>query len=115
MSIDKDKILSTAASELRQHAEKRLRTKISELHSPRAEEETRQLVHELEVHQIELEMQNAELLRARDEAETALDKYTDLYDFAPVGYFTLDSIGPHSRNFCSAAVKKTANWDVLKN
>ena len=54
------------------------------------EEETRRLVHELEVHQIELEMQNTELRQARDEVESVLEKYTDLYDFAPVGYFTLD-------------------------
>jgi len=44
----------------------------------------------LEVHQIELEMQNAELQKARDDLEAALEKYTDLYDFAPVGYFSID-------------------------
>ena len=43
------------------------------------------LLHELEVHQIELEMQNTELRKARDELELALENYTDLYDFAPVG------------------------------
>ena len=48
---------------------------------------------ELEVHQIELELQNAELMEARQELEAALEKYTDLYDFAPVGYFTLDPAG----------------------
>jgi PAS domain S-box-containing protein len=63
------------------------------LHPPRTEEETKRLVHELEVHQIELEMQNAELHQARDEMGTILEKYTDLYDFAPVGYFTLDRNG----------------------
>ena len=47
----------------------------------------------MQVHQIELEMQNAELRQARDDLETALEKYTDLYDFAPVGYFTLDRKG----------------------
>ena len=51
------------------------------------------LLHELEVHQIELAMQNAALRDARDEAETLLEKYTDLYDFAPVGYFTLTANG----------------------
>lgn len=51
------------------------------------------LLHELEVHQIELELQNAELQKARDEMEVALEKYTDLYDFAPVGYFSLDEAG----------------------
>lgn len=51
------------------------------------------LLHELEVHQIELELQNAELQKIRDELEVTLEKYTDLYDFAPVGYFSLDEAG----------------------
>ncbi len=51
------------------------------------------LVHELQVHHIELEMQNEELKRARLEAEEALAKYSDLYDFAPIGLFTLDEQG----------------------
>jgi len=59
----------------------------------RADDETGRLLHELQVHQVELELQNSELRRARDEVETALDKYTDLYDFAPIGYFTLDRAG----------------------
>ena len=54
---------------------------------------TRRLLHELEVHQIELEMQNTELQNARDELEGTLEKYTDLYDFAPVGYFSMDESG----------------------
>lgn len=51
------------------------------------------LLHELQVHQIELEMQNEELQIALDNAQIATDKYTTLYDFAPTGYFTLDSNG----------------------
>jgi len=51
------------------------------------------LVHELQVHQVELEMQNAELQEARNRLEGLLEKYTDLYDFAPVGYFSLDEQG----------------------
>src|SRR5512133_2424911 len=89
MGRDKDKDLS-AAAELRRKAEERLPAKTVELHLPRTEEEMQRLVHELEVHQIELEMQNAELSQARDEVEKALARYTDLYDFAPVGYFTID-------------------------
>lgn len=57
------------------------------------EEEVRVLVYELQVHRIELEMQNEELERARTGAEEALEKYTDLYDFAPVGYFAFDEQG----------------------
>jgi len=51
------------------------------------------LIHELDVHQVELEMQNDELQRAKANAETAAKKYTGLYDFAPNGYFTLSSEG----------------------
>ncbi len=52
--------------------------------------DAKRLLHELQVHQIELEMQNAELQESRDRVEMLLEKYTDLYDFAPVGYLSLD-------------------------
>ncbi len=55
--------------------------------------EMQRLVQELQIHQIELEMQNEELKQARDEAEAERERYLDLYDFAPVGYFTLDRDG----------------------
>jgi len=51
------------------------------------------LVHELQVHQIELEIQNVELTQTLTEVNALRAKYLDLYDFAPVGYFTLDSKG----------------------
>lgn len=60
---------------------------------PQAHHETQRLLHELQVYQIELELQNTEITRTRDEQEALLERYTDLYDFAPVGYFTLDRDG----------------------
>jgi signal transduction histidine kinase/ActR/RegA family two-component response regulator len=79
--------------ELRQRAEKRLRQQRTKTDSVRTEPDTQRLVHELQVHQIELEMQNEELQQARSELEAGLEKYRDLYDFAPVGYLTLDCEG----------------------
>ncbi len=51
------------------------------------------LVHELQVHQIELEMHNDELRLAYEEADRLRERYADIYDFAPLGYFTLDPLG----------------------
>jgi PAS domain S-box-containing protein len=99
MGSDNDKSLSTEAAELRRRAEERLLANNAEFQHPRTGEELQRLVHELEVHQIELEMQNTVLRQARDDLERARDKYADLYDFAPVSYFTLDREG----------VVKTAN------
>ena len=82
--------------ELRQIAETRLKAKTEASQGLNAKDLPR-LVHELHVHQIELEMQNSELEKTRAELETALSLYTDLYDFAPVGYLTLTAEGDISR------------------
>lgn len=82
-----------AAAVLRRQAEELLKANMAESGVPGRDDELHRLLHELQVHQIELEMQNAEILQARDELEIVLGKYTDLYDFAPVGYVTLDRTG----------------------
>ncbi len=83
----------TDAQILRIKAEERLKEKQEKMDKPVMEADVKRLLHELQVHQIELEMQNEELRQANEMAETALKKYTMLYDFAPMGYFTLDGDG----------------------
>lgn len=82
----------TDAKLLRQKAEQKLKAEPEKPSRIKDTDATR-LMHELQVHQIELEMQNEELRQAYETAETALKKYTMLYDLAPMGYFTLDSSG----------------------
>ncbi|PKO14367.1 MAG: hypothetical protein CVU39_15130 [Chloroflexi bacterium HGW-Chloroflexi-10] len=92
------------AIELRRQAEARLKKNKHEgTRNPTTLAETQRLLYELQVHQIELEMQNEELMRSREEVEELLRQYTDLYDFAKVGYFTLDRIGTiHQVNLTGA-------------
>jgi PAS domain S-box-containing protein len=82
-----------SAAELRRRAEARLKGQRTEDRGQKTKLETARLVHELQVHQIELEMQNEELQQARARAEELLAQYTDLYDFAPTGYFNLAADG----------------------
>jgi len=55
--------------------------------------ETRRLVEDLRVHQIELELQNRQLREAQQDLEESRARYADLYDFAPIGYCTLNATG----------------------
>ena len=83
---------------LRQKAEERLKLRTTLAGKDVARNvstatDTLKLIHELEVHQIELEMQNEELIRAKEQAIIASEKYMELYDSAPTGYFTLSLEG----------------------
>lgn len=78
---------------LREKAEESLKKKLSKRNENTSESDTQKLVHELEVHQIELEMQNEELILARSAAEEAAEKYTEIFDFSPLGYFVLNKEG----------------------
>jgi PAS domain-containing protein len=84
---------STYARMLRLKAEKLLKEKQKTRSKPLVPPDDLKLFHELQVHKIELEMQNEELQQAYEAQELALKKYTMLYDLAPMGFFTIDREG----------------------
>jgi PAS domain S-box-containing protein len=94
----------TDAAILRQKAEEQLKLRTDARPCvSKNETDLLKLIHELEVHQIELEMQNEELVIAKEKAELAEEKYTELYDFAPSGYLSLSKDGKIAElNFVAA-------------
>jgi PAS domain S-box-containing protein len=90
--MKKDSSTSVEAAALRQRAAEHPQAKAPERRQ-QSGDETRRLLHELQVRQIEIEMQNAELQRTREEFELSRNKYAELYELAPVGYFTFDPQG----------------------
>jgi len=114
LGIEEESALIKSADELRRHAKELLSAKTTDSQLPRTREATQKLVNELDIYQIEIEMQNAELRRAQEELENqqvelemqneelmrvqteleiSRNTYSELYDFAPVGYFTFDAAG----------------------
>lgn len=104
----------TNAEMLRRSALKRLAE--VDLKATVDETDAMKLLHELQVHQIELEMQNEELMRAYEKAEKALKKYTMLYDLSPMGYFTLDQDGTISDlNFAGARMLGDRRFSLVNS
>jgi len=93
----------SASETLRQKAEQLLKKKSARTGPSLSEFEMTKLIHELEVHQIEMEMQNDELQLTKQQAVASADKYSELYDFAPSGYFTLSTDGEIKElNICAS-------------
>ena len=114
--VAKKKKSGTARSgrSLRDNAEEQLahvKKRSSHIKAQTAEE----LIHELQVHQIELEMQAEELRRAHLALEESRDKYLDLYDFAPLGYLTLTDKALISQANISAAALLGVDRSKLKH
>lgn len=92
-NISSNERLSGPERQLRQQAEARLFEWEKLLPEPLDLENSRRLLRELRVHQIELEIQNEELRRSQEELEASRSRYKDLYNFAPVGYLTINEAG----------------------
>jgi PAS domain-containing protein len=106
----------TDAEMLRKKAERLLDEKRKKKNGPETETDIKKLLHELQVHQIELEMQNEELRQAYDTAEAALKKYTMLFDLSPLGYFSLDDEGViHDLNFTGADLLGERRFSLINS
>ena len=113
--MTKKKTFSADYALLRHKAEEHLKVRQeNNLAFSSSPEEMQRIIHELSVYQIELEMQQDELLQARAELEESLDCYTELYDFAPLGYLTLDRMGTIRQLNLTASKLLGINRSALK-
>ena len=114
--MENKKIDFTDANMLRRKAEEKLLDKQTNTDEYIDEANIKRLVHELQVHQIELEMQNEELHLAYEIAESALKKYTTLYDLAPMGYFTVNLEGYIcDLNFTGAQMLGSRRYSLIRS
>jgi PAS domain S-box-containing protein len=98
---------------LRLRAEELLRSDCPDI-SKMPTKDVEALVHELRVHQIELELQNEDLREAQLELAESRDRFSDLYEFAPIGYLTLDTKGHViEANLAAAAMLGVERKDLL--
>jgi PAS domain S-box-containing protein len=110
-----EKIHSGQADDLLRRALEVVRAKAHTLPDTPTPDQSKRLYQELQVHQIELEMQNEELRRARDELEAERERYFDLYDLAPIGYLTINGKGLIlEANLMAAALLGAARGSLVK-
>jgi formate hydrogenlyase transcriptional activator len=93
MGKDSVKSKLSAAVKLRRDAEEQWSANSAGRNVTQSKLEAQRVLHEYEVHQIELEMQNESLITSQNDLEQSRNTYAELYDFAPVGYFTFDTHG----------------------
>lgn len=109
---------SIKAAALRKRAEEQFREHAVDVMRPladRSPEETEQIIHELQVHQIELEIQNQELRRIQAELEASRTRLANLYDFAPVGYLTESETGMVTEaNLTAASLLNVVRSDLVR-
>ena len=110
-----DKANKSAAALFRQKAEEELNRKFNNSETEYSPTDFLLIIHELQVHQIELEMQNEEIVRAKEESEVVQAKYRELYDFAPSGYFTLSREGEILELNLCASKMLGKDRSILKN
>ena len=112
--MKKDRGTRTNFKKLRVRAEKSLHARVEDIDiTPIGD--IHELINELHVHQVELEMQNEELRKAQLELEESRNKYQDLFDFAPVGYFAIDEKGLIRKvNLAGAGLLGTERSNLIK-
>ena len=114
--MNKEEIDYTDPEMLRVKAEEQLKELHKKVGVPEREADLLRLVHELQVHQIELEMQNDELRQTRETAELMLKKFTVLFDLSPMGYFSLDPEGVITElNFTGAEILRDRRFSLINS
>ena len=104
----------TDAQMLRRAAEEQLKENKQKKNTSGDESDVKKLLHELQVHQIELEMQNEELRQAYETSAAALRKYIMVFELSLIGYFTLDEDGTISElNFTGADILGERRFSVI--
>jgi len=107
-------VVLTNASALRQIAEDNLKNVNEKTNLHLSEGDQLKLIHELQVHQIELQLQNDELVKANIKANIEEQKYIELYDFAPTGYVTVTQNGKILNiNFAAAKMFDKERIDII--